>query len=237
MMLILNQKYNLFGPGLLVCNPPKVNLGEASAPATPTATEVLTPAPTTPLAALAAAPPTGGQMFDQEILLRENALLKEQITELNAKVERMIKGLGAIDFNALDVVAKAKRIELDREKAEAAAKSEAEASKREAGSLSGAPPQQSTPATSAAAAPKEREASKPPPQSKPEHFLTQAEAEEELRLCGLPSSPAVEGSPASQPSPHVYRAKYPPLAKSTAARRESTPRVLHGNASEGDPQP
>ena len=46
-------------------------------------------------------------MFDQEILLRENALLKEQIIELNAKVERMIKGFGTIEFSALDEVATA----------------------------------------------------------------------------------------------------------------------------------
>ena len=49
---------------------------------------------------------------------------------MNAKVERIIKGLGNTEFTALDEVATAKRIELNREEAEAAAKSEADASNK-----------------------------------------------------------------------------------------------------------
>ena len=103
-------------------------------PVTPTA--VPTAAPVTPPTALAAVAPTGTQLFDQEMLLRENAQLKLQVVELNEKVERMLKALEKIDFNALDEIAKAKRIELNKAQAakEAGAKTEAAASSKASGS-------------------------------------------------------------------------------------------------------
>ena len=69
--------------------------------------------------------------------------------------------------------------------------------------------------------------------------LTQQEAEAEYRLYSSPTSEA-EGTSsqeaaAPQPLLESYSANYPQLAKSTAAQRASTPRVLQRNASDDDP--
>ena len=83
--------------------PPKVDIQGQKVPVTPQA--VPSAAPVTPPTALAAAAPTGTQFFDREMLLRENAALKAQVTEINAEVEAMLKGLESIDFQALEVLA------------------------------------------------------------------------------------------------------------------------------------
>ena len=67
---------------------------------------------------------------------KAQACVKLQVVELNEKVERMLKGLEQIDFNTIDEVAKAKRIDLNKEQAakEASAKTEAAASSKASGS-------------------------------------------------------------------------------------------------------
>ena len=155
-------------------------------------------------------------MFDQEVLLRENAQLKQQVSQLNERANTLIKGLDKIDFDALAVVAATQRNELTKQQAEQAQSPEAASSQE--------------PAT-------QSEALDPPPQSKPEQFLS--EAEDEHRTYGTPTSPAErtasEEAQAPQPLSESYAQSYPQLAKPAAKPRVSPTRVLQRGASEEGP--
>ena len=157
--------------------PPKVNFDEAYPLAAALAAAPKTPAlaasSTTPLGASPAeaeapsaspsTPPgalTKGTLFDQEIILRENEQLKRQVAELNEKVNILIRGLDKVDFNALEVVAKAKRTELDRQKVAEEQEAAASGSKE-------APAPPKLPAPAEAGLTKVSKASEPPPPKSP----------------------------------------------------------------------
>ena len=49
------------------------------------------------------------ELFDTHIILRENAYLKEEITGLNKKVNRMIEVLEKIDWKTIEVITQRER--------------------------------------------------------------------------------------------------------------------------------
>ncbi len=179
-------------PGSSNNTTPKAHTHGQKVPVTP---KTPPPAPSTPPGAQAQAAATTVELLDQEILRRENAILKTQVTELTAKIDRILHGLGELGFGALDAVAKAKRAEIDqlaKEAKESQSKSiDALASPSKASGGAAA----ETPDKDKASMSEQR-----PPQSGPsENLLTQEELEEEVRMHGLGSSSTPEVPTAESP--------------------------------------